>query len=385
MPFAMAGPLSGIRVVELSAMGPVPFAGMLLSDMGADVVRVDRVDPNDRRASSDATAVLDRGRRSIAVDLKQQCGTGVVLRLVEQADVLVEGFRPGVAERLGIGPEECCRRNSGLIYARMTGWGQTGPYAQMAGHDINYIALGGALAHFGRGSADPPVTPLNLVADFGGGGMLLAFGIASALVERSRSGRGQILDVAMIDGVATLMAPFWGQRHAGQFDELRGTHALSGAAPFYDSYETADGGFVAVGAIEPQFYRELCIRVGLDPAALPDQNDRSSWPEMKERFAALFKTRTRAQWSAVLHGTDACFAPVLPMSEAAHHPQVQKRRTVVEVDGVAQPAPAPRFSRTPGAIARPPAQAGQHTSEVLAEWAFTPAELADLRARGAIA
>jgi len=381
----MSGPLSGVRVIEIAGIGPGPFAAMMLADMGADVVRVDRAQQVNPAfdTSRPNLEILNRGRRSIGVDLKHPEGAETVLRLVEQADALIEGFRPGVAERLGIGPDTCLARNPRLVYGRMTGWGQDGPYAQAAGHDINYIALAGALAHFGR-AGQKPTPPINLVGDFGGGGMLMAFGIACALVEAGRSGKGQVVDAAMVDGSAILMAMIWGFRALGVWGE-RGTNVLDTGAPFYDTYETADGKYVSVGALEPQFYRELLERTGLagevDPAR---QMDQSSWPELREKLTAVFRSRTRDEWCALLDGTDACFAPVLTMDEARSHPHLVARATIVEDHGVPQPAPAPRFSRTPGAIRRPPAWPGQHTDEVLAEWGFSDAERAKLREVGAI-
>jgi alpha-methylacyl-CoA racemase len=382
----MSGPLSGVKVVEIAGIGPGPFAAMMLADMGAEVVRVDRAGQVNPAfdTSRPNLEVLNRGRRSIGVDLKHPDGVETVLRLVEQADALIEGFRPGVAERLGIGPEVCLARNPRLVYGRMTGWGQDGPYAQAAGHDINYIALAGALAHFGR-AGQKPTPPINLVGDFGGGGMLMAFGIACALVEAGRSGQGQVVDAAMVDGSAILMTMIWGFRALGIWGD-RGTNVLDTGAPFYDTYETADGKFVSVGALEPQFYRELLERTGLlgevDPAR---QMDQSAWPELRERLTAVFRSKTRDEWCELLDGTDACFAPVLTMDEAAEHPHLVARHTIVTEQGVAQPAPAPRFSRTPGAIRRPPAWPGQHTDEALADWGFAEAERAKLREAGAIA
>lgn len=380
------GPLSGVRIVEIAGIGPGPFAAMMLSDMGADVVRVDRAQAKVVETFADVAPskeVLNRGRRSVGIDLKHPDGVEAVLRLVEQADGLLEGFRPGVAERLGIGPEACLARNPRLVYGRMTGWGQEGPWAQAAGHDINYISLAGALAHFGR-AGGKPTPPINLIGDFGGGGMLLAFGMVCALLEAGRSGKGQVVDAAMVDGAAVLMAMVWGFRAMGMWDEALGANLLDTGAPFYDTYETADGGFVSVGALEPQFYAELLARTGLDQEDLPAQMDRENWPRLRERLTELFRTRTRDEWCEILGNTDACFAPILTMSEAAEHPHVKARATVVEEHGVAQPAPAPRFSRTPGAIQRPPAWPGQHTDEALTDWGFSAEELARLREAGAV-
>jgi alpha-methylacyl-CoA racemase len=382
----VAGPLTGVRVLELAGIGPGPYAAMVLSDMGAEVVRIDRA------ASVPASPpgrppvdVLDRGRRSVAVDLKVPEGVEAVLRLVASADALIEGFRPGVTERLGLGPDVCLERSPRLVYGRMTGWGQDGPYASAAGHDINYIALAGALAHIGRAGA-PPTPPLNLVGDFGGGGLLLAFGIACGLFETSRSGQGQVVDAAMIDGAANLMAMFWGFRAMGIWSPERGTNLLDTGAHFYDVYECADGGFVSIGSIEPQFYAELLKRTGLDgDPELAGQMDRSTWPALKAKLAEVFRSRTRDEWCDEMEATDVCFAPVLSMDEAASHPHNVARGTFETRDGVVQPAPAPRFSRTAPELDRPPAFPGQHTDEVLADWGFAEDEVAALRAAGAVA
>jgi alpha-methylacyl-CoA racemase len=377
------GPLTGYRVLELAGIGPGPFACMMLSDLGAEVFRVDRL--GGRRGLEGLPAnVLDRGRRSVAVDLKHPEGAGAVLRLAEAADALVEGYRPGVAERLGIGPEAALARNPRLVYGRMTGWGQDGPYAAMAGHDINYIALAGVLAHIGR-AGERPVPPLNLVGDFGGGGMLLAFGIVCALLEASRSGQGQVVDAAMVDGSAVLMSMMHGLSAMGLWSESREANLIDGGAPFYDVYETADGGYISVGSLEPQFYAELLRLTGLEGEdGMTAQMDRSEWPAMKKRLAAVFKTKTRDEWCRVMEGTDVCFAPVLTMREAAGHPHNQARQTFVEIQGVTQPAPAPRFSRTPGAIAGPPAAPGAHTDEALAAWGFDDDAIAKLRSSGVL-
>jgi alpha-methylacyl-CoA racemase len=378
------GPLSDLKIIEVAGIGPGPFAAMLLSDMGADVVRVDRAQSVERGFDPGWLEVLNRGRRSIGIDLKHPDGVETLLRMVERADALIEGFRPGVAERLGIGPDVCHARNPKLVFGRMTGWGQQGPYVQAAGHDINYIALAGALAHFGRHGAKP-TPPMNIVGDFGGGGMLLAFGVVCAVLEARGSGEGQVVDAAMVDGSAALMAMTWGLRAMGVFDEEnRGGNVLDTGAPFYDTYETADGKFVSVGALEPQFFAELIERLGLSGEDLPAQMDRSGWPTLRDRFTEVFKSRTRDEWCEVLEHTDACFAPVLTMSEATEHPHVRARGTVVELDGIQQPAPAPRFSKTPGSIRRRAAQPGQHTDEALADWGFGSDELAKLRDAGAI-
>jgi alpha-methylacyl-CoA racemase len=371
------GPLEGTRVVELAGLGAVPFCGMLLSDLGADVLRVDR------HGASPLDAVLRRGRRSVVADLKHEQGPEVVLRLAAQADVLLEGFRPGVAERLGIGPDVCLARNPRLVYGRMTGWGQDGPLAQAAGHDINYIALAGALDPIGR-RGGPPVPPLNLVGDYGGGGMLLALGVVSALVERARSGTGQVVDAAMVDGAALLTTLFHGLASLGEWSPERGTNTLDSGAPYYDVYATADDRFVAVGCLEARFYAELLHGMGIDVTELPPQADRSRWHEIRTRLADTFRTRTQAEWCALLEGTDACVSPVLALTEAPMHPHNRARGTFVSVDGVVQPAPAPRFSRTPGVVTHGPRPAGADTDTALADWGFSPDEVAALREAGAM-
>jgi len=380
------GPLQGVKVIEVAGIGPGPFCAMMLADMGAEVLRVDRAERvrPDRPDRPPVADVMGRGRRNVAVDLKCPGGAEVVLRLVEQADALIEGFRPGVAERLGIGPDACLARNPRLVYGRMTGWGQEGPIAHAAGHDINYISLAGALHPIGR-FGGPPAPPLNLIGDFGGGGMLLAFGVACALVEAQRSGQGQVIDAAMVDGAAMLMAAFHGMLHSGAFVEERGTNMLDSGAHFYDAYETADGKYVSIGSIEPQFYAELLRLSGLDGEDLPAQMDRSQWPTLKERIAAIFKAKTRDEWCAIMEGTDVCFAPVLSLREAHAHPHNVHRGTFVEFAGVRQPAPAPRFSRTQPELTRPAAHPGEHTDVALSEWGFTANEIAALRTAGAVA
>ena len=377
----MSGPLTGYRVVELAGIGPGPFAGMVLSDLGAEVLRVDRAGSVRPGAGADPRDVLGRGRRSVGVDLKHAGGREAVLRLVSLADVLIEGFRPGVAERLGVGPEDCLARNPRLVYGRMTGWGQEGPYAGMAGHDVNYIALSGTLSLIGR-AGQSPVPPVNIVGDFGGGGMLLAVGVLAALLEASRSGQGQVVDAAMVDGAALLAAMVWGLHAGGTWHE-RGTNLLDTGAWYYEVYETADGGHISLGSLEPQFLAEMLRLTGLEDP--PDAADRARWPETKERLAALVRSRTRDEWAQLLEGSDACFAPVLGLDEAPSHPHHAARRSFVEVEGVVQPAPAPRFSRTPGAVAGPPAAPGQHTDAALSDWGFSTEELAALRRSGAIA
>ena len=380
----MPGPLSGLTVIELTGIGPGPFAAMVLSDMGAEVIKVDRAQWVGMTQAPGSVEVLDRGRRSIAVDLKQPEGVETVLRLVESADALIEGYRPGVAERLGVGPDVCLARNPRLVYGRMTGWGQDGPLAHAAGHDINYIALAGALAHFGR-RGGKPTPPINLVGDFGGGGMFLAFGVVCGILEARSSGQGQVIDAAMVDGTAVLMSMIWGLRAVGAWDERLGMNVLDTGGPAYDTYETADGKFIAIGSLEPQFYAELLERTGLAGEDLPDPRDRERADVLRARFTELFKSKTRDEWCAVLEGTDVCFAPVLPMSEAAKHPHIRARNTIIEHEGILQPAPAPRFSRTPGAIQRPRARPGEHTDEVLRDFGFTDDEIATLRASGAVA
>jgi alpha-methylacyl-CoA racemase len=374
-----------VRIIELAGIGPGPFAAMVLADLGAEVVRVDRAqqvhggDPADPPKD-----ILNRGRRSIGVDLKHPDGVETLLRLVASADALIEGFRPGVTERLGIGPDECLARNPRLVYGRMTGWGQDGPYAQAAGHDINYIALAGALDSVGR-AGGPPVPPLNLVGDFGGGAMFLALGVVAGVLEARASGEGQIVDVAMVDGSALLMSMFHSFVAMGMWSWDRGSNLLDSGAHMYDTYECGDGRYVSIGALEPQFYSELRRLTGLD--ADPDfdaQMDRARWPDLKDKLAAVFKTKSRDEWCGLMEHTDACFAPVLTMAEAPRHPHNVARGTFTEVAGVTQAAPAPRFSRTPGSIARPPAHAGQHTDEVLADWGLSAAEIAALREAGAI-
>ena len=378
------GPLQGVRIVELAGIGPGPFAAMMLGDMGADVVCVDRAvraaNPEYRALSG---AILRRSRRSIGVDLKHPDGQELVLRLVAGADGLIEGFRPGVAERLGVGPDVCLERNPRLVYGRMTGWGQDGPLASTAGHDINYIALSGVLSAIGT-LGGPPVPPLNLIGDFGGGGMVLALGMVAGMLEAQRSGRGQVIDAAMSEGAALLATAVYGLHGAGWWTE-RGTNIFDSGAHFYGVYECADGGYMSVGPMEPQFYAELLRLLELDPAELPRQYDRARWPEARERLAATFATRTRDEWSAVFEGSDACVAPVLDFGEAPRHPHNEARKNFVEVGGVAQPAPAPRFSRTPSAVGRPPPGPGADTDEILGEMGLSAGEKAALRAGGVIA
>ncbi|MEP7114209.1 MAG: CaiB/BaiF CoA-transferase family protein [Ilumatobacteraceae bacterium] len=382
----MAGPLSGYRIIELAGIGPGPFAAMMLADMGAEVVRVERAKAVHGPApDTPHFDVLLRGRRNIAIDLKHPDGVATLLDLVESADGLIEGFRPKVMERLGIGPEVCLQRNPRLVFGRMTGWGQSGGLADAAGHDINYISLAGALAHFGR-EGQAPVPPLNMVGDFGGGGMLLAFGVVCALLEAQRSGHGQVVDAAMVDGSAVLMSMFWSFKSIGLFDETRrGTNLLDTGAHFYDVYRCADDEYISIGSIEPQFYAELLRLTGLqsDPE-FAKQMDKSTWPHLKQRLADLFATKTRDEWCSVMEATDVCFAPVLTMSEAARHPHNVERGTFVDVAGTMQPAPAPRFSRTPAEIAAPPAHPGQHSVEILRDWGFDAARIDALIASCAV-
>ncbi len=374
------GPLSGIKVIEVAGLAAAPFGCMMLADLGADVLRVDRFGPAGHRPVADD--LLGRGRRSIALDLKTTEGLDILLRLADGADVLVEAFRPGVAERLGFGPRECLARNPRLVYARMTGWGQDGPLATTAGHDIDYIAISGALSMVGR-AGERPLPPVNLAGDFGGGGMLLVVGVLAALLERSRSGAGQVVDAAMVDGSALLTAMFHGLRAAGTWRDQRGANLIDGGAPFYDTYLTADGEYIAVGALETPFYAELLRGLGLDADPdLPDRNDPASWPALRERFAAVIARRTRAEWARAFAGSDACVAPVLGLAEAPSHPHNLSRDAFPEVGGLRQPAPAPRFSRTPAATPQPPPTPGADTDDVLAGLGYSAADIAGLRDRG---
>lgn len=379
------GPLKGIKIIEIAGIGPGPFCAMMLADMGADIIRVER--PQVVETGSSLLGSWDspgmRGRRSIGVDLKNPDGIETILRLVEDADVIMEGFRPGVMERLGLGPEVCDARNPRIVYGRMTGFGQTGPYSKMAGHDINYIALAGALEPIGR-RGQPPTPPLNLVGDFGGGGMLLALGICGALVERATSGKGQVVDAAMVDGSAALITMMYGG--AGPFGERgpRGTNMVDSGAPFYDAYETKDGKYVSVGSIEPQFYVQFLELTGLANEKTPDQMDQSSWVDFKERVKEVFLTKTRDEWCDIMDGTDVCFAPVLTPEEATQHPHNVERGTFVDFEGVVQPAPAPRFSRTESKLEKAACYPGLHTEEVLAEFGFSADEISSLSASGAV-
>ncbi len=369
------GPLNGLRIIELAGIGPGPMCAMLLADLGADVVRIDRVEPSGLGVAMEARFnVNGRNRRSVALDLKSAAGRDAVLRLLATADMLIEGFRPGVAERLGLGPLDCHARNPALIYGRMTGFGQTGPLAGAAGHDLNYIALTGALHAIGP-AGGKPVPPLNLVGDYGGGALYLALGLLAALHERKTSGLGQVVDAAMVDGAASLMAIFYGLSAGGSWGQPRGENLLDGGAPFYATYETADGRYCAIGALEPKFFAELAARIGLDERFVKRQYDRRLWPEMREAIADIIQTRSRDEWCALLEGTDACFAPVLSIAEAPLHAHARSRGAFIEIDGVVQPAAAPRFGRSTPDAPRPNPAVGQHTDEVLAEAGFTRAEI----------
>ncbi len=381
------GPLEGVRIVELAGIGPGPFCAMLLSDMGAEVIRVDRAANVGRDVGREGEdprfSLLQRGRRNIAVDLKNPAGVAAVLRLIDRADALVEGFRPGVMERLGLGPDICLPRNPKLVYGRMTGWGQDGPIAHTAGHDINYIALSGALYSIGQ-AGGPPVPPLNLIGDFGGGALYLAMGVLAGIISARTSGTGQIIDCSMVEGSASLMMMMYGALAAGAWKEERGSNRTDGGSHFYHVYETKDGEHVAIGAIEPQFYALLLKHTGLAGESLPQQTDRAAWRDMQERLARIFKTKTRAEWTAIMEQTDICFAPVLRMSEALSHPHNRHRQSFVEIAGIAQPAPAPRFLGTPTRVQRPPARIGEHTGAVLKDWGFAADEIAALHCSGAV-
>ncbi len=376
----MTGPLSGTKVIEIAGIGPGPFCAMMLADMGAEVVRIDRRSSAGEGSKFD---VLNRGRRSLALDLKKQAAVTAILRMVRHADALIEGFRPGVMERLGLGPELCLERNPRLVYGRMTGWGQEGPLAQAAGHDINYISLTGALHAIGPNGGGP-VPPLNLIGDFGGGGMLLAFGVVCAMLEAARSGKGQVVDAAMTDGSAALMAPVYGIRARGGWTNERGSNLLDGGAPFYGTYQCKDGKWISIGSLEPQFYELLREKAGLAEPSVNDRWSKDTWANNRAKLAQIFKTKTQAEWCAIMEGSDVCFAPILDLDEAPRHPHNKQRQTFVDVDGVTQPAPAPRFSRTPGAVQAPPPKAGEHSEAVLRDWGFSTQEISDLRAAEAV-
>jgi len=376
------GPLAGIKIIEIAGLGPGPFAAMLLADMGAEVVRIDRPGGQLISFPDPDYDLLNRGRRAAAINLKQPGGTELLLRMIEQADALLEGFRPGVMERLGLGPDVCLERNPGLVYGRMTGWGQEGPLASRAGHDINYIALAGALDHIGR-AGQPPTPPLNLVGDFGGGALYLVVGMLCALLERVRSGCGQVVDAAMVDGTASLMTIFHSIQQLGALNE-RGRNIIDSGSHFYDVYECSDGRYVSVGSVEPQFYAELLARLGIDDVDIAQQMNGDEWPALKERFAGIFRTKTRDEWCEVFEGSDACFAPVLSVEESRQHPHAKARRSFIDIEGVEQPAPAPRFSRSRPDVPRRAARVGEHTVEVLGDWGFSSAEIAAARDGGLI-
>ena len=378
----MSGPLQGLRVLELASIGPGPMCAMLLADLGADVIRIDRTEASGLGVPVPARYdVHGRSRRSVALDLKSAGGLDAALRLADRADLLIEGYRPGVAERLGLGPEVCAARNPALVYGRMTGYGQDGPLASAAGHDLDYIALSGALHAIGP-AGGKPVPPLNLVADYGGGALYLAFGLLAALFERQRSGRGQVVDAAMVDGVASLMSLYQGLQGAGQWDDRRGANLLDGGAPFYDTYAAADGQHLAVAALEPKFFAELLDGLGLDASWRARQYDRRAWPALRAAIAQVLGTRDRDAWAAHFAGSDACVAPVLSLAEAPNHPHARARQAYVEVGGHLQPAPAPRFARTPAGAPRPAPEPGADTDAVLAEAGYTAEEIAALRRSG---
>ncbi len=372
------GPLSGVKVVEFAGLGPAPFCGMLLADLGADVVRIDRKDARPAAAHQ----VTHRGRKSIALDLKNKHAIELCLEMFERAEVVFEGFRPGVMERLGLGPDVALKRNPKLVYGRMTGWGQTGPLAQAAGHDINYIAITGALHAIG--TRERPVPPLNLIGDFGGGALYLAFGLLAALTHARATGKGQVVDTAMVDGAASLMSYFYGFRAEGTHTAERAANRLDGGAHFYDVYKCADGQWIALGSIEPQFYALLREKAGLSDPAFDAQMDRKRWPELKERLARVIATKTRGEWCAIMEGSDVCFAPVLELGEAPSHPHNVAREAFVTVDGVVQPAPAPRFDLTPGAVQGPPPQIGAHNQTSLRDWGFGASRIEELTSKGVI-
>ncbi|MFC3674906.1 CaiB/BaiF CoA transferase family protein [Ferrovibrio xuzhouensis] len=378
------GPLTGYRIVEMAGIGPGPFCAMMLADMGAEVIRIDRPEAGDLGIRRDPRySITNRGRRSLVIDLKKSAGVEVVRRLLGHADGLIEGYRPGVMERLGLGPDVCHAINPKLVYGRMTGWGQDGPLSAAAGHDLNYIALSGALYPIGP-EGSPPPPPLNLVGDFGGGAMYLAFGLVCGLLEATRSGKGQMVDAAIVDGVSSLMSFVYGYMAGGYWSERRGTNILDGSVPWYASYETSDGRYIAIAAVEARFYRQLVEKLGLGEAEIGKQHDRSAWPGLKQTFADIFRTRTRQDWSDLLEGTDVCFAPVLTPQEVPLHPHIRARGNFIEVDGIIQPGPAPQFSRTPGAVQGPPPQPGQHTAAILAEWGFGDDEIRCLQDSAAI-
>jgi alpha-methylacyl-CoA racemase len=376
------GPLKGVKIVEVGGIGAAPFAGMMLSDMGADIVRVERKGHKSKLGSK--FEFMLRGRRSIGVDLKRPEGVETVLRLASQGEALLEGFRPGAMEKMGLGPDICMKRNPRLVYGRMTGWGQEGPLSHAAGHDINFIALAGALHAIGE-KGGKPVPPLNLLGDISGGGLLLAFGVVCALMESQKSGKGQVIDAAMVDGVAALLTPIYGMWAAGKWDDERGTNLLDGGAHFYDTYETLDGKWVSIGSIEPRFYDLLLKHAGVvNIADFEPKMDRAVWPRLKEQLVRVFKTKTRDEWCEIMEGTDVCFAPVLSLDEAVKHHHNMDRKTFIEIEGLTHPAPAPRFSRTRAEVQRPPPTPGEHTESVLSDWGFSRSEIRDLKTSGVI-
>ena len=375
------GPLKGLKIIEMAGIGPGPFCGMVLADLGAEIIRVDRASAIGTGSKQEPS---NRGKKSIAVDLKAKEGVEVVLKLVETADAIFEGFRPGVMERLGIGPEVCLARNDRIVFGRMTGWGQDGPLANAAGHDINYISLSGALAAIGR-PGSPPVPPLNLIGDFGGGGMLLALGLVAALLESKESKKGQVVDAAMTDGSALLMTMIYSMQSSGMWKTTMGSNLLDGGSHFYDTYECKDGKFISIGSIEPQFYALLCQIAELDEKVFSKQMSRDLWPEQKEEIKKIFLNKTRDEWCELMEGTDVCFAPVLDMSEAPHHPHNKERKTFIDLEGVTQPAPAPRFSRTEPEVVSSPSIVGEHTSEVLSSIGLSEEDIGSLKSSGAVA
>ena len=375
------GPLKGLKIIEMAGIGPGPFCGMVLADLGVEIIRVDRASAIGTGSKQDAA---NRGKKSIAVDLKSEEGVEVVLKLVETADAIFEGFRPGVMERLGLGPDVCSKRNERIVFGRMTGWGQEGPLANAAGHDINYISLTGALAAIGR-PGSPPVPPLNLIGDFGGGGMLLALGLLAALLESKESKKGQVVDAAMTDGSALLMTMIYSMYSSGMWKTSMGSNLLDGGSHFYDTYECKDGKFISLGSIEPQFYALLCQIAELDESIFGKQMSRDSWPEQKEAIKKIILDKTRDEWCELMEGTDVCFAPVLDMSEAPKHPHNIERKTFIDLEGVTQPAPAPRFSRTEPEVVSSPSIVGEHTDEVLTSIGFSDEDINTLKTSGAVA
>jgi len=375
------GPLKGLKIIEMAGIGPGPFCGMVLADLGAELIRVDRASAIGTGSKKEP---LNRGKKSIAIDLKSKEGVEIVLKLVETADAIFEGFRPGVMERLGLGPNVCLERNERIVFGRMTGWGQEGPLAKAAGHDINYISLSGALAAIGR-PGSPPVPPLNLIGDFGGGGMLLALGLVAGLLESKESKKGQVVDAAMTDGSALLMTMIYSMQSSGLWKNSLGSNLLDGGSHFYDTYECKDGKFISIGSIEPQFYELLCKIAELDDSVFSNQMDRQFWPEQKKVIKEIFLNKTREEWCALMEGTDVCFAPVLNMAEAPLHPHNIERKTFIELEGVTQPAPAPRFSRTNPEIVSSPSLVGEHTDEVLKAIGLNEEDINSLKTSGAVA